>query len=129
MQQQLRRLVGTVLATVTLMTTLGYAQARPAAPAPLDGTWTGKVTAEMGEMAVTAELGTKSGIVSGVLKTAHGEFKIADGKVVDGKWVLPFTTGDGGGGKLTGVPKGDTFTGEWDFRPQAFGTFELTRAK
>jgi hypothetical protein len=30
---------------------------------------------------------------------------------------------------MTGVVKGDTFTGEWDFRPMAVGTFALDRVK
>lgn len=127
MNRTLLTSIGLTLATVVLAATIGYAQAAP--PGPLDGTWTGKVTADMGEMAITGTFVTKNGIVSGVLSNPHGEFKIADGKLVEGKWVLPFSTGDGMKGKLTGVPKGDTFSGEWDFRPQAFGTFELTRSK
>jgi hypothetical protein len=30
---------------------------------------------------------------------------------------------------MKGVVKGDTFTGDWDFRPMAVGTFELERVK
>lgn len=129
MRGTLLRFVGTTLTAFILLTALGRAQTTSKAPAPLDGNWNGKVTAQIGEMNITATFVTKNGIVSGAVKNFHGEFTITEGKVVDGTWVLPFTTDDGSKGKLSGTIKDGVFAGEWDFRPMAFGTFTLERAK
>jgi hypothetical protein len=104
------------------------AMTQPArAPAPLEGKWTGTVTAEMGQMKIAATLRMKDGVVSGELQTAHGVFTIAKGELKAGKWLLPFTTEDGSTGKMAGVVKGDTFEGDWDFSPMAVGTFTLQK--
>ena len=111
------------LAMVAVLATSAAAQTTPT----LDGTWDGAVTANSGEMKIEATLTAKAGVVTGSIKTFHGNMTIKEGKLVDGKWVLPFTTEDGLSGKLTGTLKGNEFTGAWDFSPQAVGTFALKR--
>ena len=95
----------------------------------LAGTWKGAVKADQGEMPIEVAITIEKGKVTGTIKTFHGDLVIRDGAFADGKWVLPFQAGDGPQGKMTGVLKGDTLSGEWDFRPQAFGTFSITRVK
>jgi hypothetical protein len=101
---------------------------RPAPPPTPAGDWTGTVTSDMGEMAVTATFTIKDGVVTGTLRSGHGDMPVAKGAFTDGQWVLPFTTADGGAGTLKGTIKEDVFSGAWDFRPTALGTFSLKRS-
>ena len=97
--------------------------------APLAGKWRGEVTTDIGTMAIGLTVTVTTGVATGQVESAHGAFKISAGKFADGKWTLPFETDEGGSGKMIGVVKGDTFSGEWDFRPMAVGTFALSRLK
>ena len=98
-------------------------------PAAVDGTWKGGITTDIGQMQISVTLSTKAGVVTGEIANPHGVFKIVAGKVVDGEWVLPFETADGGKGQMKGKLSGETFTGDWDFHPIAVGTFSLKREK
>jgi hypothetical protein len=96
----------------------------------LAGKWRGAVKADVGEMPIEVVITVEKGKASGTIRTFHGELTIREGVFADGKWVLPFGSPDGSArGKMSGVLKGDGFSGEWDFRPQAIGTFSLTRVK
>jgi len=95
----------------------------------LAGKWKGAVKADVGEMPIEVAITVEKGRASGTIKTFHGDLTIREGAFADGKWILPFGSPDGPRGKMTGVLKGDGFSGEWDFRPQAVGTFSLTRVK
>ena len=106
------------------------AQQAPAKDAPsIAGKWAGKVTADRGEMQIMVTLAVKDGVATGSIETPHGAMAIAKGTLKDGKWTLPFSTEDGGAGKMVAVLKGDVLAGDWDFSPNAVGTFEVERVK
>lgn len=116
-----------VSAVVVSLAALAAAQEKPD---PLTGRWLGKVTANVGEMPIEVEVTVADGKVTGAVKNFHGAFKITQGeRQKDGRWKLTFAADDGGTGTLLGAVDADAFTGEWDFRPNAVGTFALTRAK
>ena len=117
-----------VMVAVVFAVVVGLGVSAQSVPG-LDGKWMGKVTATAGEMPISASFTTKGGVVSGSIQTFHGAFVITEGRLTDGKWVLPFTTDEGGKGTMTGTLKDDQFSGEWDFRPMAVGTFALTRQR
>lgn len=119
----------TILLCALIVAALGIHGLDASAAEELDGRWTGKVVADAGEMPITVSLTVKNGAASGTIETFHGAMTITDGRLVEGRWVLPFAAADGTKGRMSGVVKGDAFTGEWDYRPQAVGTFSLTRAK
>jgi hypothetical protein len=96
---------------------------------PIVGTWRGTVTADIGEMRIEVTLTEKDGKISGVIANPHGDFVIAQATLVDSTWELPFAADDGSQGVMKGKVAGDDFTGEWDFRPRAVGTFTLKRVK
>jgi hypothetical protein len=104
-------------------------QQPPTKEAPsIAGKWVGKVVADRGEMPIAVTLTVKEGVASGSIETAHGAMTIAKGTLKDGKWTLPFTA-ESGTGRMIAVLKGDVLAGDWDFAPNAVGTFELTRQK
>ncbi len=116
-----------LVSVLTLASSVVFAQQKTAV---LDGRWSGAVKAEMGEMPIDVTLKTEGETIKGEIKTFHGTFRIGKGELQkDGRWKLSFTTEDGGAGTMIGAVKGDTFEGDWDFRPNAVGTFALTRAK
>jgi hypothetical protein len=115
------------LAMITLLALTGSSQQAPAAS--LAGAWKGMVTADAGQMVIEVTVTVDDGKASGTIKTGHGDFTIVDGRRADDVWTLPFDAGEGVKGSMKGVVKGDTFTGDWDFRPMAVGTFELERVK
>ncbi len=123
---RLRRLCLAIAALAAVSVVPGISQQK--AP-DLAGKWKGVVKADAGEMPIEVAITIEKGQATGTIKTFHGDLVIRDGAFADGKWVLPFQAGDGPRGKMTGVLKGDTLSGEWDFRPQAFGTFSITRVK
>jgi hypothetical protein len=111
---------------------LGLAVALPAQdkPAPPVGKWAGSVAADVGEMQIQVSVVMTDGKVSGEITTFHGAFTIDAGELQkDGRWKLSFTSPEGPTGSMTGLVKGDTFSGDWDFRPNAVGSFTLTRVK
>ena len=96
----------------------------------LAGRWSGAVKADVGEMQIEASLKIEGETIKGEIKTFHGNFRIDKAELQkDGRWKVSFTTEDGGAGSLIGIVKGDAFAGDWDFRPNAVGTFALTRLK
>jgi hypothetical protein len=115
----------TVLAVMFTTMLVGLATAQK--PEELAGKWTGKVTADIGEMTIVATLKVKDGVVSGEIQTEHGISKVGKVELKDKKWVIPFTAETGETGTMTGTVSGDTFEGEWDHRPMALGTFTLKR--
>jgi len=115
------------LAIATVLALTGIVQ-QPTTSS-LAGTWKGMVTADIGQMNIEVTVKVDSGKASGTVTTGHGEFAIVDGRQTDGVWTLPFDAGEGVKGSMKGVVKGDAFTGDWDFRPMAIGTFALERVK
>lgn len=122
---QLRVVIALVIAAALALP--GMAQDTPTT---LAGNWTGSVKADIGEMPISVVIKVDGEKVTGEIKNFHGAFRIEKGeRQKDGRWKLTFATEDGATGSLLGVVKGEAFAGEWDFRPNAVGTFALTRAK
>ena len=112
---------------LVLATAVTFAQQKATV---LDGKWSGAVKADIGEMPIEVTLKVEGEAVKGDIKTFHGSFRIEKGELQkDGRWKLSFTTEDGGAGSLIGAVKEDSFAGDWDFRPNAVGSFALTRVK
>ncbi|HEX5217276.1 MAG TPA: hypothetical protein VFV98_17570 [Vicinamibacterales bacterium] len=112
---------------LVVATAITFAQQKAAV---LGGKWSGAVKADIGEMPIEVTLKVENEAVKGDIKTFHGSFHIDKGELQkDGRWKLSFTTDDGGAGSLIGAVKDDSFAGDWDFRPNAVGTFTLTRVK
>lgn len=122
-----RRLSLVVMLGVVLASVAASAQEKASA---LAGKWTGSVKADIGEMPIEAVFQVDGEKFSGEIKTFHGGFAIATAeRQKDGRWKLPFKTADGASGALIGALKGDTFSGDWDFSPNAVGKFTLTKVK
>jgi len=116
-----------LVSMLVAVTTVAFAQQKAVV---LDGKWSGAVKADIGEMPIEVTLKVEGETVKGDIKTFHGSFRIEKGELQkDGRWKLSFTTEDGGAGSLIGAVKEDSFAGDWDFRPNAVGTFALTRVK
>jgi hypothetical protein len=98
-------------------------------PAQLAGRWRGSVKTNIGEMPIGLELRLEQKKLVGTVPTAHGSFVVTDVKAGDGKWTVTFKADDDSIGTMTGAVKDDTFSGEWDFKPRAVGTFQLTKVK
>jgi hypothetical protein len=98
-------------------------------PPAVVGIWTGAVSADVGEMTITVTVRADDAKLTGEITSPHGVFTFTSIAEADGRWTLAFKTSDGATGQMKGVVKGDTFSGEWDFRPRAFGTFALDRSK
>lgn len=113
-------LVGLVLATGALSA---------ADNKEIAGRWMGSVTADAGEMPFAMELAEKNGTLAGTLETMHGNWTVTSATEKDGTWTIAVTTDDGAKGRLVGRVKDGKLTGDWDFKPRAVGTFELSRAK
>ena len=91
------------------------------------GRWIGSVTADVGEMSIGLDLKETDGKISGTLETPHGSWSVYSVTAVSGRWTLQVKTEDGTEGRLIGQVKDGRFAGDWDFKPRAVGTFELTR--
>ena len=123
----MRRALVCVMAVVVLVTTaLASAQSEPPS---LTGTWKGKVTADIGEMPIVLTVTATGSKAAGELQTGHGILKIKQGTLEKGVWTLTFAMDDGPGGVMKGKVVQDTFSGDWDFKPMAVGTFSMTRQK
>ena len=116
-----------LVSMLVVATTATFAQQKAAV---LEGKWSGAVKADVGEMPIEVTLKVEGDTVKGDIKTFHGSFRIEKSELQkDGRWKLSFTTDDRANGSLTGAVKGDSFAGDWDFRPNAVGTFAVTRVK
>jgi hypothetical protein len=115
---------------VTLVVAALTAQAPKLTPADIravSGRWIGTVTADAGVMPIALDLKAKGEKLSGVLETAHGNWAIEDVRKTDDTWTISVKTPDGLEGTMTGRVKDGKLTGDWNFKPRAVGTFDLTR--
>ena len=98
-----------------------------AADPELAGNWIGAIATTRGPMDIGLTLTAEKEKLTGVLKTAHGDWEITGVTVKDGLWTVAFA-GGGNEGKMIGRIAGTKFTGEWKSK-MADGTFEVVRAR
>jgi hypothetical protein len=98
-----------------------------AADPELAGNWIGQIDTNRGQMEIGLSLKVEKGALTGVLKTAHGDWQVTHVTQKDGVWTVSFRDGEVLG-QLTGRIENNKFGGEWK-SPMADGTFELARAK
>ena len=98
-----------------------------AAGHPLEGKWVGGIDTDRGQMQIGLEVKDEKGTLSGVVKTAHGDWTVKSIQDDKGTLTVTFTSGDNDG-RMIGTIKDGRFTGTWDNRPMAKGTFDLTKS-
>jgi hypothetical protein len=98
-------------------------------PSPLIGQWGGQVfTENLGDMPITLTLqADDKGVVGGEVGTLHGKWKVVSVAAKGSAWTVRFQSDDGMNGEMVGQAKGNAFSGKWDFKPRAEGTFQLER--
>ena len=115
----------------TLLTTCVFlfvlATAPRAADPALAGTWFGAVDTDRGQMEIGLTVTVQKDQLTGILKTAHGDWEVTGITEKGGLWTITFT-GGGNEGQMVGRIKETTFAGEWKSK-MANGTFEVMRAK
>ena len=135
-QMRTKRSVATATAVLAVAIVLGatglaaspLAQDAPKVPTVV-GEWTGGVSTDAGQMQMTVSIKADGRKLSGEISSPHGIFTFTSITQDGERWTLAFKTSDGATGQMKGVVKGDAFTGDWDFKPRATGTFDLKRAK
>ena len=98
-----------------------------AADPELAGNWVGTIDTTRGPMDIALNLAVDNGRLTGVLKTAHGDWEITGVTEKDGLWTVGFK-GGGNEGRMIGRITGTRFAGEWTSL-RADGTFEMVRVK
>jgi hypothetical protein len=115
----------------TLLTTCLLLLALTVAPRATDpalvGTWFGAVDTDRGQMEIGLTVTRQKDQLTGVLKTAHGDWEVTAISEKDGQWTVSFK-GGGNEGQMVGNIKDTTFAGEWTSK-MANGRFEVVRAK
>jgi hypothetical protein len=94
---------------------------------PLEGKWVGGIDTDRGQMQIGLEVKDDKGKLSGMVKTAHGDWTVKSVTDDKGTLTVTFTSGDGEG-KMIGKIKDGRFTGTWDNSPMAKGTFDLAKS-
>jgi len=115
------------LLCAALVLLAGFTFRLEAADPELAGNWAGAIATTRGPMDIGLSLTADKEKLTGVLKTAHGDWEITGVTVKDGVWTVAFA-GGGNEGKMIGRIAGTKFTGEWKSK-MADGTFELVRVK
>jgi len=116
-----------VALAVSVLVSAQTGKPAPGNPQEVSGRWIGSVSADAGEMSIGLDLKVANGKVSGTLETAHGNWTVESAAAKDGRWTLVVKMDDGTDGRMTGQVKGDSFAGDWDFKPRPVGTFQLSR--
>ena len=65
--------------------------------------------------------------LTGSLETGHGDWAVVSVNKKSADWIIAVRTPDGLVGTITGRIKEGRLSGDWDFKPRAVGTFEMTR--
>ena len=94
---------------------------------PLEGKWVGGIDTDRGQMQIGLDLKHGKGKLTGLVKTAHGDWPVKSVTDVKGTLTVTFTSGDNEG-KLVGQIKDGHFAGTWDNSPMAKGTFDLAKS-
>ena len=98
-----------------------------AAAHALEGTWVGGIDTDRGQMQIGLEVKDENGKLSGLVKTAHGDWTVKSIKDDKGTLTVTFTSGDHDG-TMVGRIKDGHFAGTWDNSPMAKGTFDLAKS-
>lgn len=98
-----------------------------AADPELAGNWVGQIDTTRGSMEIGLELRLEQDTLTGVLKTAHGDWAITGVTQEDGVWTVRFKSA-GNEGRLIGRVENNRFAGDWK-STMADGTFEMARAR
>ena len=125
------RLTMSMLVT-TMALTIAASAAQEGRPSRADmneiaGRWIGTVKANIGEMPVALDLKAGEPEMTGSLETGHGNWTIVSVRKKGADWVIAIKTPDGLAGTMTGQIKEGRLRGDWDFKPRAVGTFDMTR--
>jgi hypothetical protein len=125
------RLTMTVMITV-MASAMGASAAQQAKPSRAEmteiaGRWIGMVKANVGEMPIALDLKAGETELTGSLETGHGNWNVVSVRRKGADWIIAAKMPDGVTGTMTGRIKEGRLTGDWDFKPRAVGTFDLTR--
>ena len=125
------RLTMTVVMT-TMALTIAASAAQEGRPSRADmteiaGRWIGTVKADIGEMPIALDLKAAEPEMTGSLETGHGNWSIVSVRKTSADWIIAIKTPDGLTGTMTGQIKEGRLRGDWNFKPRAVGTFDLTR--
>ena len=125
------RLTMTVVMT-TIVLTIAASAIQEGRPSRADmneiaGRWIGTVKADIGEMPIALDLKAVDPEMTGSLETGHGSWSIVSVRKKSADWVIAIRTPDGLTGTMTGQIKEGRLRGDWNFKPRAVGTFDLTR--
>ena len=120
------------LVMTTMALTLAVAAAQDGKPSRADmnaiaGRWIGTVKADVGEMPIALDLKAGEPEMTGSLETGHGNWSIVSVRKKAADWVIEIKTPDGHVGTMTGQIKEGRLRGDWNFKPRAVGTFDMTR--
>ena len=125
------RLTMTVMITVmaSAMSASAAQQAKPsrAEMTEIAGRWIGMVKANVGEMPIALDLKAGETELTGSLETGHGNWNVVSVRRKGADWIITAKMPDEVTGTMTGRIKEGRLTGDWDFKPRAVGTFDLTR--
>ena len=91
------------------------------------GRWIGTVKADVGEMPIALNLKAGEPEMTGTLETGHGNWTIVSVRKKSTDWVIEVKTPDGLAGTMIGQIKEGRLRGDWNFKPRAVGTFDMTR--
>lgn len=94
---------------------------------PLEGTWVGGIDTDRGQMQIGLDVKDEKGKLSGLVKTAHGDWTVKSIQDDKGTLIVTFSNGDNDG-KMIGKITDGHFTGTWDNSPMAKGTFDLAKS-
>jgi opacity protein-like surface antigen len=111
----------------TCLFALVLTAASQAADPALAGTWFGSIDTDRGQMEIGLTLTAQNDRLTGVIKTAHGDWEVTAVAEKGGQWTVSFK-GGGNEGQMIGRIKDTTFAGEWKSK-MANGRFEVVRSK
>ena len=93
----------------------------------LVGTWFGSIDTDRGQMEIGLMVTPQNETLTGVVKTAHGDWEVTGITEKNDLWTVSFR-GGGNEGQMIGRIKETTFAGDWKSK-MANGTFEVMRSK
>jgi hypothetical protein len=126
----MRLTMSVVITALTLAVAVHAAQDGRLSRADMNGIagrWIGTVKANVGEMPIALNLKAGEPEMTGSLETGHGNWTVVSVRKKSADWVIEIKTPDGLAGTMTGQIKEGRLRGDWNFKPRAVGTFDVTR--